>query len=211
MNSPLLRQDRRFRGLRLLSRLALLFACLFAAASADGLPPASLERLLQSALEQTHLTRYYDPAYVKLAYPGGDVPIERGVCTDVVIRAFRAAGIDLQQLVHEDMARHFDRYPRRWGLKRPDPNIDHRRVPNLETFFTRHGMKQADLSPGSFRRGDLVVWRLPGGLPHIGIIATDPSREARFPPCIHNVGAGTRLEDVLTAWPITGRYRYPFK
>ncbi|HOY67964.1 MAG TPA: DUF1287 domain-containing protein [Candidatus Ozemobacteraceae bacterium] len=210
MISLLLQQAGRPRVLRLLPGLALLFACVFAAASAGCLPPVSLDLLLQSALEQTHLTRVYDPSYVKLAYPGGDVPIERGVCTDVVVRAFRAAGIDLQKLVHEDMARHFDRYPRRWGLKRPDPNIDHRRVPNLETFFTRHGMRHADLSAGSFRKGDLVVWRLPGGLPHIGIVAGDPLPTGH-PPCIHNVGAGTRLEDVLTAWPITGHYRYPYK
>lgn len=193
--------------------------CLYLAGTAVGalyaasrLPgPLSLERFLESAMLQTQLTLLYDPSYVKLSYPGGDVPIERGVCTDVIVRAFRAVGVDLQKLVHEDMKRHFSLYPKRWGLTRPDRNIDHRRVPNLETFFSRHGMKIADLSPSSFRRGDLVVWNLPGGLPHIGIVATDPAIGSARPLCIHNVGAGTRLEDVLVEWPITAHYRCDFQ
>lgn len=170
-----------------------------------------LDEFLESAVLQTRLTIIYDPAYIKLAYPGGDVPIERGVCTDVIIRSFRAVGVDLQRLVHEDMARHFRLYPKLWGLTRPDANIDHRRVPNLETFFSRQGMKVVNNDPASFQKGDLVVWRLPGGRPHIGIIATDPTVFSHKPLCIHNVGAGTRLEDVLLEWPITGHYRFPFK
>ncbi|HOT27370.1 MAG TPA: DUF1287 domain-containing protein [Candidatus Ozemobacteraceae bacterium] len=204
----------RSRWLFLLPALSLLLlnasgVGLWAASRLPG--PLSLERFLESAMLQTRLTLFYDPSYVKLPYPSGDVPIERGVCTDVIVRAFRAVGVDLQKLVHEDMKRHFRLYPKRWGLTRPDPNIDHRRVPNLETFFSRHGMKIADLSPASFRKGDLVVWNLPGGLPHIGIVATDPATGSPRPLCIHNVGAGTRLEDVLVEWPITAHYRCDFK
>lgn len=173
--------------------------------------PLSLDRFLESAMLQTQLTMFYDPSYVKLPYPGGDVPIERGVCTDVIVRSFRATGVDLQKLVHEDMKHHFSLYPKRWGLTRPDSNIDHRRVPNLETFFSRNGMRIADITPPSFRKGDLVVWKLPGGLPHIGIIATDPVDGSARPLCIHNVGAGTRLEDVLIEWPITAHYRCDFR
>lgn len=200
-------------------RFLLSVLCLFLLnASVAGLHAASripgplpLERFVESAMLQTQLTLFYDPSYVKLSYPGGDVPIERGVCTDVIIRAFRAVGVDLQKLVHEDMKRHFSRYPKRWGLTRPDSNIDHRRVPNLETFFSRHGMRIADLSPSSFRKGDLVVWKLPGGLPHIGIVATEPAGGSSRPLCVHNVGAGTRLEDVLIEWPITAHFRCDFK
>lgn len=204
----------RSRWLLLLPALCLFFLSapgigLYAASHLPG--PLSLERFLASAVLQTQLTLLYDPSYVKLSYPGGDVPIERGVCTDVIVRAFRATGVDLQKLVHEDMKRHFHLYPKRWGLTKPDPNIDHRRVPNLETFFSRHDMKIADLSPASFRKGDLVVWNLPGGLPHIGIVATDPAIGSPRPLCIHNVGCGTRLEDVLVAWPITAHYRCELK
>jgi len=184
-------------------------AVLHAASRLPG--PLPLERFLESAMLQTQLTLFYDPSYVKLPYPGGDVPIERGVCTDVIVRAFRAVGVDLQKLVHEDMKRHFSLYPKRWGLAKPDRNIDHRRVPNLETFFSRHGMKIDDLSPTSFRKGDLVVWNLPGGLPHIGIVAADPPAGSPRPLCVHNVGAGTRLEDVLGEWPITAHYRCDFR
>jgi len=168
-----------------------------------------MDKFLASAVAQTRLTLYYDPSYRTLAYPGGDVPLERGVCTDVIIRAFRAVGIDLQKLVHEDMTRHFQSYPGTWGLAKPDSNIDHRRVPNLETFFSRKGFRVTTLAPDSFMTGDIIVWRLPGGRPHIGIVAAGKSDNAR-PLCIHNVGAGTRLEDVLTEWPITGHYRFPF-
>ena len=154
------------------------------------------------------MTVAYDGSYRRLAYPGGDVPAERGVCTDVVVRAFRSAGIDLQVLVHEDMSRAWSEYPRAWGLAAPDPNIDHRRVPNLVAFFRRRGETlPVSRMPADYRPGDLVTWRLPSGLPHIGIV-TDATTEGR-PRVVHNLGAGALEEDVLFAFPITGHFRYP--
>ncbi len=161
--------------------------------------------LVSAARDQVGRTLVYDPRYEKLAYPMGDVPIERGVCTDVVIRAFRSQGIDLQRLVHEDMRGHFGAYPQSWGLKRPDANIDHRRVPNLATFFKRRGLA---LEPRDYRAGDLVTWMLPGNLPHIGIVSdrTDPA--SGRPLIVHNIGAGAREEDMLAAYPVTGHFRW---
>lgn len=148
----------------------------------------------------------YDPAYRVIAYPMGDVPDDRGVCADTVIRAFRAGGVDLQVLVHEDMARAFAAYPKIWGLRRPDTNIDHRRVPNLETFFTRAGARRAGpVAAHDLKPGDVISWRIP--VPHIGIVSTRTTAGGR-PLMVHNVGAGSRLEDVLFAWPIQGRFRY---
>ena len=136
------------------------------------------------------------------------MPIERGVCTDVLIRAYRKLGIDLQQLVHQDMRSAWDAYPHLWQLKAPDSNIDHRRVPNLQTYFTRHGTAMA---PGTDARaylpGDIVTWTLPPKLPHIGIVSGEKSPDG-VPLVIHNVGAGTQLEDKLFAWPLTGHYRF---
>jgi uncharacterized protein YijF (DUF1287 family) len=151
---------------------------------------------------------YYDPAYRTIPYPMGDVPDDRGVCADTVVRAFRAAGVDLQALVHEDMRRAFAAYPRIWGLRRPDTNIDHRRVPNLETFFTRAGARlPLPLVARDCRPGDLVSWRIP--VPHIGIVSTHiADRASARPLMVHNVGAGSRLEDVLFEWPIQGWFRY---
>lgn len=151
----------------------------------------------------------YDPAYVVIPYPGGDVPAGTGVCTDEVIRAYRALGIDLQRLVHEDMRRAFARYPRLWGLSRPDRNIDHRRVPNLETFFARHGESlRPSADPDAYRPGDIVTWRLPDGRPHVGIVTTRRSPEGR-PLVHHNIGAGPRIEDMLFAFRLAGHFRYP--
>lgn len=163
--------------------------------------------LAAAARAQIGVTTIYDGAYAKLDYPDGDVPLARGVCTDVVIRAYRARGIDLQRLVHEDMARAFGAYPHAWGLAAPDSNIDHRRVPNLQAFFARNGRALAVSRDGAdYAPGDLVTWRLPSGVPHIGIVS-DASVEGR-PLIVHNIGAGVRLEDMLFAFPITGRYRY---
>lgn len=187
------------------------------AQSSSGRAEQRLRLLLDAAHAQVGVTVRYDPAYARLAYPNGDVPLDRGVCSDVVIRAFRAIGVDLQQRVHEDMRAHFAAYPRHWGLLRPDRNIDHRRVPNLEVFFTRHGLRLAPSeNPADYLPGDLVTWRLPGNLPHIGIVA-DIGKHAGSvaslplaprPWIVHNVGAGAQFEDVLFAWPITGHYRY---
>jgi uncharacterized protein YijF (DUF1287 family) len=169
-------------------------------------PPARSDLgtcLVDAARRQIGVTRIYDGSYVRLAYPGGDVPAERGVCTDVVVRAYRTLGVDLQQRVHEDMTRAWDSYPGLWGLARPDRNIDHRRVPNLAAFFARHG----ESLPQRDRAGDLVTWRLPSGVPHVGIVS-DRSTQRGTPRVVHNIGRGTLEEDVLEAFPVTGHFRY---
>jgi len=158
------------------------------------------DRLVEAALFRTTREVRYDPAYVVLAYPGGDVPPDTGVCTDVVIRSYRALGIDLQQLVHEDMRSNFSAYPRLWGLARPDRNIDHRRVPNLQRFLDRRG---AGVEPGEeFHPGDLVAWDLTGeGLWHIGIVV-GPDQ------FVHNIGAGPVRETGIDQWKVVGHYRW---
>jgi uncharacterized protein len=165
--------------------------------------------LIAAARRQLGVTLAYDPAYTRLSYPGGDVPRQRGVCTDVVIRAYRDAfGIDLQQTVHQDMAAAFAAYPRRWGLKRPDRNIDHRRVPNLERFWERKGAK-LDLAvhPGEWQPGDLFTMLFGGTLPHTGIVSDRVAANGN-PLVIHNIGAGAREEDALFAHRLTGRFRW---
>ncbi|MGD9169619.1 MAG: DUF1287 domain-containing protein [Candidatus Thiodiazotropha sp.] len=169
------------------------------------------ERLVDAALERTKHSIRYDGSYISIAYPNGDVPSNIGVCTDVLIRAYRVLGIDLQRLVHEDMAAHFDLYPSRriWGLARPDSNIDHRRVPNLQRFFTRHGANLALTHHSSdYKPGDIVTWMLPGNLPHIGIVSDQVSQQTGLPLIVHNIGSGPKLEDMLFHYPITGHYRY---
>ena len=168
-----------------------------------------LRKVLDNAHAQVGTTVLYDPAYVDLPYPGGDVPADRGVCTDVVIRAFRAAGLDLQQIVHEDMKAHFSAYPKNWGLSRPDTNIDHRRVPNLMTFFTRQGKSlPVTTNAADYQPGDVVTWSIPGGVPHIGLVVAEISSEdpARH-LMIHNIGAGAKMEDVLFGFKVIGHYR----
>ncbi|MGQ3210536.1 DUF1287 domain-containing protein [Shinella sp.] len=168
---------------------------------------APADRLVAAARKQVGVTLTYDAAYSRLDYPGGDVPRERGVCTDVLVRAYRdGLGIDLQVLVHEDMRRAFSAYPALWGLKKTDRNIDHRRVPNLQAFFKRAGAALA--SSENYLPGDIVSQMLPGNLPHIGIVADERSSDGSRPIVVHNIGAGARLEDVLFAYPITGHYRY---
>ena len=167
-------------------------------------------RLSDAAIERTNHRVIYDSAYVSMSYPGGDVAPDRGVCADVVVRALRALNIDLQKRVHEDMARSFSAYPAHWGLSRPDRNIDHRRVPNLEKFFTRKGAKlSTTTNAANYAPGDIVAWNLRGAsgfLPHIGIV-TDKKAPSGRPLIVHNIGAGPQLEDVLFSWPITGHYR----
>ncbi len=166
-------------------------------------------QLVDAALERIHHRVAYDGSYRKIGYPGGDVPDHIGVCTDVVIRTYRAIGIDLQKTVHEDMSRNFATYPQIWGLDRPDSNIDHRRVPNLQTFFSRNGTtlpKSND--PEDYAPGDLVTWMLPGNLPHIGIVIDRRSIDGGRPLIVHNIGAGPKVGDVLFDFPITGHYRY---
>src|SRR3954452_7309598 len=161
-----------------------------------GQEPASFgSSLARAAARQVGVTTLYDPAYVRIGYPNGDVSPERGVCADVVVRAFRRMGIDLQAEVHQDMAKNFGVYPKSWGLRRPDSNIDHRRVPNLMKYFERRGKKLP--LDGPFHPGDVVAWRLPNGLYHIGMVAEDRVPGTDRPYMIHNIGAGARKEDVL--------------
>lgn len=179
--------------------------------SATGTAHAEPQDLVAAAREQIGVTLHYDPAYVKLAYPRGDVPIERGVCTDVVVRAFRRVGYDLQELMHRDMKKAWAAYPHpaNWKLKRPDTNIDHRRVPNLATFFGRHGVALGvSKDAKDYAAGDIVTWRVPPGLPHIGLVA-DVRTATGVPLIIHNIGNGTRMEDRLFSYTITGHYRFP--
>ena len=187
----------------LLTAWLFLFACCASAQQADGV------KVAVAARSQIGITTAYDPAYSRIAYPMGDVPQSRGVCSDVVIRAYRNAGIDLQKLVHEDMQKHFSVYPKIWGLKKTDSNIDHRRVPNLEVFFKRQGKSLADLQTAdSFKPGDIVSWRLSNGLAHVGIVSDKKTLFGSRPLVIHNIGQGTQEEDVLFAWRIVGHYRW---
>jgi uncharacterized protein YijF (DUF1287 family) len=167
------------------------------------------DRLADSALVLTTQKVRYDPAYFSIAYPGGDVPADRGVCTDVVIRAYRKLGIDLQKEVHEDMRANFDKYPKLWGLRRTDRNIDHRRVPNLMAFFSRHGsVKPITNEAGDYLPGDIVCWNLGGGYTHIGLVAKKKTADGKRPLIVHNVGAGQVLEDCLFSYTVIGHYRY---
>lgn len=174
---------------------------------------ASATGLVAAARSQVGVTLSYDPRYERLAYPGGDVPPERGVCTDVVVRAYRKLGADLQVLVHQDMKQAWDVYQKkgRWQMKAPDRNIDHRRVPNLATFFGRHGSSLPVSKDGSnYKAGDIVTWMLPGNLTHIGIVS-DKQAAGGVPLIIHNIGAGTREENILFAYSVTGHYRWQGK
>lgn len=164
-------------------------------------------QLVEAARGQVGVTVGYDPAYRVLPYPGGDVPQETGVCCDVVIRALRRLSIDLQKEVHEDMSAHFAQYPRLWNLARPDKNIDHRRVPNLQTFFKRRG-DEVPISdrPGDYLPGDVVTCLVGGKLPHIFIVS-DRKTPGGVPLAIHNIGRGAQEEDILFQFKLTGHYR----
>ncbi|MEK1907232.1 MAG: DUF1287 domain-containing protein [Pseudomonas sp.] len=171
--------------------------------------PIQPQQLVSDARSQVGVTLGYDPVYRRLAYPNGDVPLNTGVCTDVLIRALRTQGLDLQKTVHEDMAAHFSSYPKNWGLKRPDSNIDHRRVPNLMTWLRRQGLAQPiSQLPADYRAGDVVTWDLGRGLTHIGIVSDRQSADG-VPLVLHNIGRGTREEDLLFRFTIIGHYRFP--
>jgi len=169
------------------------------------------DKIVSAARKQIGVTVYYDPAYQTLDYPGGDVPRDRGVCTDVLIRAMRdGLSLDLQRLVHEDMRAHFGSYPKQWGLSKPDKNIDHRRVPNLRAYLKRRGFDLKTPKPGdtsAFLPGDIVTCTVPPNLPHV-MIVSDRRTDGGVPLVIHNIGGGAREEDSLTAFPITGHYRW---
>ena len=166
------------------------------------------QQLVRDARSQIGVTMSYDPAYRKIAFPMGDVPLSTGVCTDVVIRALRGQGVDLQALVNKDMKAAWAAYPKIWGLQKPDGNIDHRRVPNLEVFFRRHGQSLSLSDKTTFKAGDIVTWRLPqSNLPHIGIVSDKRAADGT-PLIIHNIGRGTQEENVLFAYPLKGHFRY---
>ena len=183
-----------------------LLVLLLTAAAAFSQSPADI---VTSAREQVGKTVTYDPAYVSLKYPGGDVPEDRGVCTDVIIRALRKAlSVDLQKTVHEDMTSNFSAYPKQWGLKTTDKSIDHRRVPNLMTFFKRSGLTQpVSQKAEDYQPGDLVTCTVPPNLPHI-MIVSDKKTADGMPLVIHNIGRGAREEDCLFTYPLTGHYRW---
>lgn len=200
------------------SRPLILFAALVVSSTLFGQSSAPrtsheqfIHRLVAAAVERTHHKVRYVSEYIRIPYPGGDVPAETGVCTDEIIRSYRAVGVDLQKEVHEDMVAHFELYPnkRKWLLSHPDSNIDHRRVPNLMVFFQRKGeslpitARAQDYSPG-----DLVTWDLGGGVPHIGIVVDQRDHLSGHYMIVHNIGEGPKMEDVLFNWKITGHYRY---
>jgi uncharacterized protein YijF (DUF1287 family) len=178
--------------------------------STAEIAPGPVRSIIESAVQQTKTTTSYTQEYFNIAYPNGDVPLETGACTDVVIRSFRAAGVDLQKEVHEDMSANFSVYPQKWGLAKTDTNIDHRRVPNLQKYFDRRG-KSLPLTSnaGDYRPGDVVSWDLNGkGMTHIGVVSNLWNEDEKRYLIIHNIGSGARAEDRLFDWKITGHYRY---
>jgi hypothetical protein len=213
-----------FRRRRYLARLAVVVLAAVVASLAPARqanPPSNASsearrheftrRLVAAAIERTHHIVRYEPAYVLIPYPGGDVPADTGVCTDEIIRSYRSVGVDLQKEVHEDMAQNFDLYPRkwRWLTSHPDTNIDHRRVPNLMVFFARKGESLAlSARVENYAPGDIVTWDLGGGVPHVGIVVDQKSAPSGRFMIVHNIGRGPRMEDVLFNWKITGHYRY---
>ena len=177
-----------------------------------ALPPnssAQLKLVIDGAIDQVGKTTSYDNSYQKIDYPNGDVPIETGVCSDVIVRAFRKAEIDLQKNIHEDMKDNLAAYPDKWSAGVTDKNIDHRRVPNLQTYFTRKGKELATIgNSDSFSPGDIVTWDLGNGVDHVGMVVNVWYKPSQRYLIVHNIGAGTQMEDVLFAWKITGHYRY---
>jgi uncharacterized protein YijF (DUF1287 family) len=166
-------------------------------------------KLSDAAVQLTKDRVQYDPSYFVIDYPNGDVPANKGVCTDVVIRAYRKMDTDLQKDVHEDMVKNFSRYPTDWGLKKPDKNIDHRRVPNLRTFFSRHGTSlKPTMNPDDYKPGDIVTWDLGKGIAHIGIVIKERSDDTKRHLVVHNIGNGQEMSDCLFTYRITGHYRY---
>jgi uncharacterized protein YijF (DUF1287 family) len=169
-------------------------------------------RLSNAAIALTKNSVTYDPTYYKIPYPKGDVPANKGVCTDVIIRAYRTLGIDLQQLIHEDMTKNFSKYPQKWGRKTPDSNIDHRRVPNQMTFFSRFGKtKTATNNPVEYTPGDVVAWDLGHGLTHVGIVIDQKSADKKRYLIVHNIGNGQEISDCLFSFKIIGHYYYTGK
>ncbi len=195
----------RFRNLA-----AILFYILTSSANDCYSQDSFFQALADSALTLTRERVAYDPAYFAISYPGGDVPEGKGVCTDVLIRAYRKMGIDLQKEVHEDMLANFSEYPQNWGLSSTDKNIDHRRVPNLMIFFKRHGTeKTINREASNYLPGDIVCWDLGGGITHIGIVVDQKSEDGKRNLIVHNIGSGQVLADFLFEFSIIGHYSYP--
>ena len=199
------------------SRVLLAIFVMAMATTAAGQSPHPARRLdtsfaqalIQAAVVQTSAPVTYDGSYRRIPYPGGDVPANIGVCTDLIVRAFRAVGVDLQVRVHEDMRAAFNSYPRLWGLSRADPNIDHRRVPNLQTYFRRRSAQlPISRDADDYLPGDLVTWMLPGNLPHIGLVTDQRSSDGGRWLVVHNIGRGPEIEDMLFRYPMSGHYRY---
>lgn len=192
-----------------LLNLFIAMTCLLHCLAANA--ATSAQKLSANAIKSTQQQVQYDGRYFRIPYPNGDIPSHLGVCTDVIIRTYRTLGIDLQERVHMDMRSNFDVYPSRrlWGLRKTDTNIDHRRVPNLQVFFSRHGKTlPASNHASDFKPGDLVTWMLPGNLPHIGIVTHIKHPNTGNPMIVHNIGAGPKLEDMLFNYTITGHYHY---
>jgi uncharacterized protein YijF (DUF1287 family) len=189
--------------------LVILVSPTWVSAYRPGEPTYFSKKLVDAAVERTkHIVRY-NGAYRNINFPNGDVPDDIGVCTDVVIRSYRKLGIDLQKDLHEDMKQNFFLYPRLWGLTKPDTNIDHRRVPNLRTFFIRNGVVlPVTQNSNDYVAGDIVTWMLPGNLAHIGIVIDLRSEDGNKPFIVHNIGLGPVIEDILFDYQITGHYRY---
>lgn len=191
------------RRLQIILLLSFLNICIYAQ-EADF-----YKRLSVAAIELTKDKVIYDPRYYSIPYPNGDVPSDKGVCTDVIVRAYRKLGIDLQQKIHVDMRANFSKYPKKWGLKGTDKNIDHRRVPNQAMYFSRFGTILKVSDKGSdYPPGDIVTWDLGGGITHIGIVTDRMSSDGKRPLIVHNIGRGQVLEDCLFSFKITGHYRY---
>jgi len=192
-----------------MNKSLLFFVLVLLAFSSVKAQTSFYKELADSAATLTYQEVKYDPSYFSIAYPNGDVPANRGVCTDVVIRAYRKVGIDLQKLVHEDMTNHFEEYPNIWGLQRPDTNIDHRRVPNLMVYFER---QKASLPISEYAKdykpGDMVTWDLGNGMIHIGIVSKYKSKDENRLLIVHNIGKGQVLEDILFNYKIIGHYRF---
>src|SRR5258708_5444414 len=198
MSNGLLSRTRLTASIAVAAMVAASLALAQANGSESNVQREFLKRFVAAVIERTHHTVRYDPAYVKIPYPGGDVPAETGVCTDEVIRAYRAVGVDLQKEVHEDIAQSSSAYPSRlrWFSWRPDTNIDHRRVPNLMVFFSRKGKALGITSRADdYAPGDLVSWDLGGNVPHIGIVVDQKSWTSGRYKIVHNIGQGPKMED----------------
>ena len=192
-------------------RITFVSLLLFILSTTSALPEEKASTFIIAARSQIGVTTSYNSSYMALKYPWGDVPIETGCCSDVLIRAFRKLNIDLQQLVHEDMKSNFSHYPRKWGMKAPDPNIDHRRVPNLMKFFERRSASvKISKNSQDYHPGDLVAWNLGKGILHIGIVS-DRKTSNRIPLIIHNIGHGVQEENILFQFEMIGHYRYDFR